>query len=102
MGRYSADEFEASKFLGNAVGRKNPFMRKIACMGAEERELCGYLEAINILANLSPTKPTKEQQKTLDSVFKIMQAIGQSKFGMDIISHLSMKTESEEKTANAH
>jgi hypothetical protein len=100
--RYGADEFEASKFLGNAVGRKNPFMRKIACMGPQEREIAGYLEAMNQLLKISPKQPTKEQRKQLDTLFTVIQVIGQSKFSMDIISHLSMKTEEEVKIADAH
>lgn len=97
--RYSKDEFEASKFLGNAVGRNNPFMRKIACMGDEHRELASYLEAINILGKDRLTKQQKEKLKLLE---KIVIALGQAEFKMDIVSHLSMKANVDEDIADAH
>lgn len=100
--RYSTDDFEASKFLGNAVGKTNPFMRKIACMGNEMREIAGYLEALDIALTLKTTPPTKEQKKKLQTVSKIVVALGQSTFNMDIVSHLSMKATVDEGCADAH
>lgn len=102
MARYTAEDFEASKFLGNAVGNANPFMRKIACMGDEYRELAGYLEAVNKILALDPKALTPQQKKLLETVFAIVQALGQSVFKMDIVSHLSMKIKSEGKISDAH
>lgn len=96
--RYSQDEFEASKFLGNAVGKNNPFMRKIACMNEEFREIAGYLEAINILGKEKLTKPQKEKLAKID---KVIIALGQAGFKMDIVSHLSMKADADEGIADA-
>lgn len=101
--KYSTDDFEASKFLGNAVGKTNPFMRKIACMGNEYREIAGYLEALNIaLKTLATTPPTKEQAKLLKAIDEIVIKLGQSTFKMDIVSHLSMKANADEGVADAH
>lgn len=102
--RYSNEDFEASKFLGHAVGKKNKFMRDIACMGTEERELAGYIEATRILIKNAPKEeqPSKEETKVLDVMFTVVQAIGQGKFNQDIVTHLSMKTEAEEATHSAH
>lgn len=97
--RYSQDEFEASKFLGNAVGRNNPFMRKIACMGEEHRKLASYIEALNIIGKKRLTKKQKEQLKLIEN---IIIALGQAEFKMDIVSHLSMKANVDEDIADAH
>ena len=95
--RYSTEDFEASKFLGNAVGKNNPFMRAMACMALEEREIYSYLEVAELWANM-----TKEEEKEFKKVKKTMQLIGQAKFQMDIVSHLSMKADVDEGFADAH
>lgn len=77
-------------------------MRKIACMGTEYREIAGYLEALNIALTLAKTQPTKEQKNALKVVEKMIVALGQSTFNMDIVSHLSMKANCDESYADAH
>jgi hypothetical protein len=96
--RYSADDFDAAKFLGNAVGKNNPFMRKIACMNEEYREIAGFLEALSILSKDKLTKQQKEKLKLID---KVIVALGQANFKMDIVSHLSMKANADEGIADA-
>jgi hypothetical protein len=96
--KYSNDNFEASKFLGNAVGKNNPFMRKIACMNLEWREIAAYLEVLKIwLPTMS--KQEKEDFKKLETT---IEKIGQAAFNMDIVSHLSMKANADEVIADAH
>jgi hypothetical protein len=93
--KYSLDDFEVSKFLGNAVGRNNPFMRFIACMSEDWREIAGYLEALKII------EPDLAKDKEFKQVEKVVQRLGQSTFKMDIVSHLSMKANSDEAIADA-
>lgn len=95
---YTNDEFEASKFLGNAVGRKNPFMRKIACMDTEWREISALLEVAKLFGKDEMTKQDQEDLKKLD---KTVTWIGQALFKMDIVSHLSMKADADEEVADA-
>lgn len=94
--KYGLEDFEVSKFLGNAVGRKHPFLRSIACMSDEWREIAGYLEALKVL----DAKLEKDQE--FKQVVKVVERLGQSTFKMDIVSHLSMKVNSDEQVANAH
>lgn len=91
--KYSSVDFEASKFLGNAVGRTNPFMREIACMSSEYRELYGFLQVIEDIGKGELTPEDKTQLKMLKGA---IQKLGQSGFTMDIVSHLSMKANVDE------
>lgn len=100
--RYNGEDFEVSKFLGNAVGAKNPFMRSIACMAEEEREICAYIEALKKITTLSPNKPSKEQTAILDKISEVIQVIGQGKFKQDIVTHLSMKATNTVRRSDAH
>ncbi len=93
--KYQLDDFEVSKFLGNAVGRKHPFLRSIACMSDEWREIAGYLEALKIM------EPALSKDKEFKQVTDVVQRLGESTFKMDIVSHLSMKVNSDEKIADA-
>lgn len=93
--KYGLEDFEASKFLGNAVGRKNPFLRQIACMGDQWREIAGYLEALKVI------DPSLAKDKEFADVVKVVEFLGQSTFKMDIVSHLSMKVSGKERIADA-
>lgn len=95
--KYSTDNFEASKFLGNAVGKNNPFLRKIACMNIEWREIQAYIEILKIWIP-SMSKQDKEDFKKLQLT---VEKIGQANFQMDIVSHLSMKANCDEGFADA-
>jgi dissimilatory sulfite reductase (desulfoviridin) alpha/beta subunit len=96
--KYSNDNFEASKFLGNAVGKNNPFMRKIACMGQEWRDITALLDVLKIWA----PEMTKQEKEDFKKLSDTVEKIGQADFKMDIVSHLSMKANADEVIADAH
>jgi oligoribonuclease (3'-5' exoribonuclease) len=96
--KYSNDDFEASKFLGNAVGKNNPFMRKIACMGQEWRDISALLEVIKIWM----PEMTKQEKDEFKKIEQTSETLGQADFKMDIVSHLSMKANADEGFADAH
>jgi hypothetical protein len=90
--RYTADTFEAAKFLGNQAGRSNKFLRKIACMDTTNREIYSLLEMVKIAKNLS-----KEERQKIELAQKLIQHWGYGLFQMDVISHLSMISNVDEQ-----
>lgn len=62
-------------------------------MNAEWREICAYLEVLEILEKNSLLEHvlTTDEKTELKAIKEISQRIGQALFPMDVVSHLSMK-----------
>ena len=88
---FSRERFEVTQYLGNIIGKKDRFLKAIALMDSEFRELRAYLEVIDIIAPLEPTPLSDEEKQELTVLKEIIERIGQSKFNMDVVSHLAMK-----------
>ncbi|MCJ7425115.1 hypothetical protein MUP01_12745 [Candidatus Bathyarchaeota archaeon] len=85
--RFSRQTFEITCYLGSLVGKDNPFMRDIACMTPEWREIMALLE---ILKKLWPED--KALQEDIEKVLKpVCQYMGQAEWNPDVITHLAMK-----------
>lgn len=96
--RVSQEDFEATKFLGGVVGAKYPFLKQLAMVNKEERELIGYIECLKIIVKNGKTLESEDLDKIMSKVFvPILEAIGQSKFIMGEISHLACKIGSQKK-----
>lgn len=95
---FSRERFEVTQYLGNLVGAKDKFLSSIALMETEFREIRAYLEVIDIIEPLAPKHITKEEKTKLLIIKQIVERIGQSRFNMDVVSHLAMKIGKAYKT----
>lgn len=95
---FSRERFEVTQYLGNLVGSKDKFLSDIALMETEFREIRAYLEVIDLVQPLAPTPISKDDKEKLLIVKKIVERIGQSRFNMDVVSHLAMKIGKAYKT----
>ena len=98
MGSFSRERFEVTQYLGNMVGNKDKFLSDIALMETEYREIRACLEVIDIIQPISPIKLSKDDKAKLKVVKEIIERIGQSRFSMDVVSHLAMKIGKAYKT----
>lgn len=98
--RVSKEDFEATKFLGGVVGAKHPFLKRIAMVSQEERELIGYAECLKIIIKNqkliekldNENLQDKDLEQFLTKIFEpLLEKIGESKFKMGEISHLACK-----------
>lgn len=80
------------------IGKKDKFLQSIALMESDFREIRAYLEVIEISQPLAPVKMSKEDRTKLKIVKEIVERIGQSRFNMDVVSHLAMKIGKSYKT----
>lgn len=87
----SHERFEVEHYLGNMIGKKDPYLKAIACMSKDWREIRSYLELLFILDKLKKTKLTKEQKNKLKIICEAVERLGQAPFQMDVVSHLAMK-----------
>jgi len=85
--RFSRQTFEITCYLGSLVGKDNPFMRDIACMTPEWREIMGLLEILKKLCS-----DDKALQEDIEKILKpVCQYMGQAEWNPDVITHLAMK-----------
>lgn len=97
MPKFSKESFEVTQWLGARVGKDNPFMRKIACMTPEWRELMALLEILKITCS-----DDKQLIKDIDEILTpICEKMGQAEWNPDVITHLSMKLGNEEDSYDA-
>lgn len=87
---FNRDQFEVTQYLGTKVGKQNPFMREIACMDSEWREIRSYLEMIEIIDKYELELPERDK-KDFKMLKEMCTIIGQAKFKMDVVTHLAMK-----------
>lgn len=67
-------------------------------METEYREIRAYLEVIDIIEPLSDKALSKDDKTKLSIIKKIVERIGQSRYNMDVVSHLAMKIGKAYKT----
>jgi hypothetical protein len=87
MKRFSREQFEVTYYLGAQVGQAIPFMKEIACMPVEWREIIALLDILKIV------KPDdKALQTDIEKILKpICERIGWANWNPDIITHLAMR-----------
>lgn len=103
--RVSKEDFEATKFLGGVVGAKYPFLKRIAMLDAEERELSAYVECLKILIKnwellekKTESLDPKEFELFIAKIIEpIIERLGEAKYRMGEISHLACKIGSQKR-----
>ena len=100
--KLSKEDFEATKFLGGVVGAKFPFLKRIAMLNQEERELIGLVECFKLIVKneklLEKLDTEEELLKFLDKVVSpMLERIGETRYKMGEISHLSCRIGSTKK-----
>lgn len=87
----SQERFEVEHYLGNMIGKKDAYLKSIACMSNDFREIRSYLELLKIFEPLKKRKMTKQEKAKLKIVCEAVERMGQATFQMDVVSHLAMK-----------
>jgi len=105
MVKISQEDFEATNFLAGIVGAHHPYLKRLAMVSQEERELMSYVECAKIMIQekevleaLGDGITDKEMLEFLEKIVNpLLEKLGLAKFKMGEISHLACKIGSKPK-----